>query len=198
MGHLIIGLANSSCGHPSSESKRARLDVMGSKVTLRPVGAEDLHLLGRFLTDPVAGGEFEWFGYRVPRVKHLERRWHEDGLIGEEESFLAIAIEDGTCIGWVNWRPVDRFGAYEIGISLLPEHRGQGHGTEAQRQLADYLFSTTATHRLEARTETDNIAEQKALERIGFRREGVRRAGAFRDGLWRDGLLYGLLRDDPR
>ena len=88
--------------------------------------------------------------------------------------------------------------AYEIGISLLPEHRGQGCGTEAQRQLVDYLFSTTSTHRLEARTESDNIAEQRALERIGFRREGVRRAGSFRDGLWRDGLLYGLLRDDPR
>jgi RimJ/RimL family protein N-acetyltransferase len=170
---------------------------MGSNVNLRPVGAEDLPLLVRFLTDPVASGEFEWFGYRVSRVKNLVRRWHEDGLIGEE-SFLVIALEDGTCIGWVNWRTADRFGAYEIGISLSPEHRGQGHGTEAQRQLVDYLFSTTSTHRLEARTEKDNVAEQKALERVGFRREGIRRAGAFRDGLWRDGLLYGLLRDDPR
>lgn len=170
---------------------------MGSKVTLRPVEADDLPLLSRFLTDPVASGEFEWFGYRLSRVKNLERRWQEDGLIGEE-SFLVVALEDGTCIGWVNWRPAGRFGAYEIGISLLPEYRGMGHGTEAQRQLVDYLFSTTSTHRLEAATEADNIAEQKALERVGFRREGVRRASAFRDGRWRDGVGYGLLRDDPR
>ena len=170
---------------------------MGSTVRLRPVEAEDLPLLGRFLTDPKATGEFEWFGYRVSRIKELERRWHEDGLVGEE-SFLAISLEGGACIGWVNWRPAGRFGAYEIGISLLPEHRGQGHGTEAQRLLVDYLFSTTPTHRLEAGTEADNIAEQKALERVGFSREGVRRAAAFRDGCWRDGVRYGLLRDDPR
>ncbi len=114
-----------------------------------------------------------------------------------EESFLAVALEDGSCIGWVNWRP-GRFGVLEIGCAVLPEHRGQGHGTEAQRQLVDYLFSVLPIHRLEAATEVDNIAEQRALERVGFSREGVRRAGRFRNGSWRDGVLYGMLRDDPR
>jgi RimJ/RimL family protein N-acetyltransferase len=173
-------------------------DAVGSEVTLRPVELDNLPQLGRLLVDPTATGEFQWFGYRqVRRLKDLERRWQEDGLIGEE-SFLAVTLEDGTCIGWVNWRPADHFGAYEIGIALLPEHRGHGYGSEAQRQLVEYLFSTTPTHRLEAATEADNIAEQRALERVGFRREGVRRAGAYRDGRWRDGVRYGLLRDDPR
>jgi RimJ/RimL family protein N-acetyltransferase len=170
---------------------------MGSRITLRPVEEADLPLLGRLLTDPAVAGEFEWFGYQVRRRKDLEGRWHEDGLMGEE-SFLAVAADDGTCIGWVNWRRAGRFGAYEIGIALFPEHRGQGHGTDAQRQLVEHLFTTTPTHRLEAATEADNIPEQRALERVGFRREGLRRQGAFRDGRWRDGVLYGLLREDPR
>ena len=170
---------------------------MGSRVILRPIEGDDLPLLGRLLVDPAVAGEFQWFGYQVPRLKNLVRRWHEDGLVGEE-SFLAVSLEDGTCIGWVNWHPADRFGAFELGIALMPEHRGQGHGTQAQRQLVDYLFSTTPTHRLEAATEAGNIAEQRALERVGFRREGVRRAGAFREGRWRDGVRYGLLRDDTR
>jgi RimJ/RimL family protein N-acetyltransferase len=173
-------------------------DSVGSRVTLRPVAGEDLPLLGGLLTDPAVTGEFQWFGYhQVSRLKDLERRLPEDGLIGDE-SFLAVTLGDGACIGWVNWRPAGRFGAFEIGIALFPEHRGQGHGTEAQRQLVEHLFSTTPTHRLEARTEGDNVAEQRALERIGFRREGVRRASAFRNGSWRDGVLYGLLREDPR
>jgi RimJ/RimL family protein N-acetyltransferase len=171
---------------------------MASQVVLRPIRREDLSLLGRLLVDPTATGEFQWFGYlQVPRLNDLERRWEEDGLIGDE-SFLAVSLEDGTCIGWVNWRRAGRFGAFEIGIALLPEHRGQGHGTEAQRQLVDYLFSTTPTRRLEAATEAGNIAEQRALERLGFRREGVRRSAVFRDGDWRDGVLYGLLRHDLR
>ena len=153
-------------------------------------------VFGRVFVDSTASGEFEWFGYRTDRFKQIERRWQEDGLIGEE-SFLAVVLEDETCIGWVNWRP-GRFGAYEIGIALVPEHRGRGHGTAAQVQLVDYLFSNFPVHRLEAGTEADNVAEQRALERAGFQREGVRRAGRFRDGRWRDGVLYGLLRDDPR
>jgi RimJ/RimL family protein N-acetyltransferase len=53
-------------------------------------------------------------------------------------------------------------------------------------------------HRLEAGTDADNLAEQKALERIGFIREGILREVAFRDGAWRDCVLYSLLRDQPR
>jgi RimJ/RimL family protein N-acetyltransferase len=186
----------SSRHHPDLRSCGILVSV-GSEVTLRPIQEEDLQRLGRLITDPAVTGEFQWFGYdQVPRLKDLERRWHEDGLIGEE-SFLAVALEDGTCIGWVNWRP-GRFGACEIGIALLPEHRGKGHGREAQRQLVEYLFSNLPIHRLEAATEADNIAEQRALESAGFLREGVRRAGRFRDGQWRDGVLYGLLRTDPR
>jgi [ribosomal protein S5]-alanine N-acetyltransferase len=54
----------------------------------------------------------------------------------------------------------------------------------------------SAAHRLEAGTDVDNVAEQKALERIGFTREGVLREVAFRDGAWRNTLIYGLLRQD--
>ncbi len=53
-------------------------------------------------------------------------------------------------------------------------------------------------HRLQAGTEIDNVAEQRALERVGFQREGVARGYGLRDGQWRDGVFYGLLRNDPR
>jgi RimJ/RimL family protein N-acetyltransferase len=169
---------------------------MGSSVTLRPVEEADLDVFRRLFTDPTATGEFEWFGYRADRFRELERRWHEDGLMGVE-ACLTVASEDGACIGLVSWRP-GPFGSYEIGIALLPEHWGKGHGTEAQRQLVEYLFSNFPVHRIEAATEAGNTAEQRALERVGFVREGIRRAGRFRDGQWRDGVLYGLLREDRR
>jgi ribosomal-protein-alanine N-acetyltransferase len=47
------------------------------------------------------------------------------------------------------------------------------------------------------RNRSQNIAEQKALERIGFEREGVMREVAFRNGAWRDAVIYALLRDGP-
>jgi ribosomal-protein-alanine N-acetyltransferase len=79
----------------------------------------------------------------------------------------------------------------------MPEYRGKGLGAAAQRLLATYLFSTTIAHRLQASTDVENIAEQRALERAGFRREGLMRGVAFVAGRWRDGYLYSRLRHDP-
>jgi RimJ/RimL family protein N-acetyltransferase len=168
------------------------------EVRLRPVEESQLAPLLRLWWDPDLTGEFQWFGFRRDKAKVLERRWHEDGLIGGDSSHLAVMLDDGTCAGAVDWRRSGPFGNYEIGISLFPEHRGHGIGTEAQRQLVEYLFSTTTTHRIEAGTEVDNVAEQRALERVGFTREGVCRQVHFRSGSWRDGVMYGLLRGEQR
>jgi RimJ/RimL family protein N-acetyltransferase len=173
-------------------------DEVSAAVRLRPVEERDLADLVRLLWDPEASGEHEWFGFRMATVRDIERRWHEDGLIGEESSFLSVGLEDGTCAGWVDWRAIGGSGNFEIGIALFPQHRGHGIGTEAQRQLVEYLFSTTRANRLQAGTEVDNLAEQRALERVGFRREGVQRGLHFRTGQWRDSVMYGLLRDDKR
>jgi hypothetical protein len=74
-------------------------DLMG--VTLRPVEEPDLAVFQRLFMDPTAAGDFEWFGYRAERFRELERRWHEDGLIGEE-TLLTVALAEGTCIGLVS------------------------------------------------------------------------------------------------
>ena len=59
---------------------------------------------------------------------------------------------------------------------LLPEARGRGYGTQAQRLLTRYLFAHTTAHRIWAWIEVGNIAEQRALEKAGFTREGITRA----------------------
>jgi RimJ/RimL family protein N-acetyltransferase len=171
---------------------------VAESVRLRPVSASDLEQVVRLIWDPTAPGEFQWFGFRMDKAREIERRWHDDGLIGDELSFLSVAAGEAgeeACAGWVSWRRV-RPATFEIGISLFLEYRGRGIGTEAQRQLVDYLFATTPVHRVQAGTETGNVAEQRALERVGFRREGVLRGVGIRAGEWRDGVMYGLVRDD--
>ena len=79
---------------------------------------------------------------------------------------------------------------------IFPEHRGQGVGTAAQGMLVEYLFDTTTAHRLWAGTESDNIAEQKALLKCGFVQEGVQGEAVFRAGEWHDSFIYGLLRNE--
>ena len=165
---------------------------------LRPVEEPDLDLLARIDTEPAISEPFEWRGFRDPRARR--RRWEEDGYLGNDDALLVVALADGTFIGIVAWSWVSEPGpriCLRIGILLFPEHRGRGLGTAAQRLLAEYLFSTTAANRVEALTEIDNLAEQRALEGAGFTREGVLRGRGFARGQWRDGVMYARLRDDP-
>jgi RimJ/RimL family protein N-acetyltransferase len=170
----------------------------GDEIHLRPVEERDLEVLGRFDTDPALSEPFEWRGYRDPQARR--RRWQSDGYLGTDDSLLVVSLADGTFAGFVAWRPVaisGPQGAIQLGIVLLPEHRGRGIGSRAQQLLADYLFSTTTAHRLEASTEVDNHAEQSALERAGFTKEGLMRGRSFVRGQWRDGYMYSRLREDP-
>ena len=86
--------------------------------------------------------------------------------------------------------------AFNIGIRLLPEHRGHGYGGPAQRLLAGYLLGIHPVNRIEASTDVENKAEQRALEKAGFQREGVVRGAQWRRGAWHDLVVYSRLRDD--
>jgi RimJ/RimL family protein N-acetyltransferase len=114
---------------------------------------------------------------------------------------VVVRSTDGTPVGRVEWH-AERYGpnrgsrAWNIGISLLPEQRGRGYGSEAQRLLAAHLFETTDVMRVEAGTDVENIAEQRALEKAGFVREGVLRSAQFRSGTYHDMVIYSRVRTD--
>jgi RimJ/RimL family protein N-acetyltransferase len=81
-----------------------------------------------------------------------------------------------------------------MGIELAPGARGHGYGVEAQALLARYLFEHTEANRVEAMTDIENVAEQRALEKAGFTREGVVRGSQFRAGAHHDLVCYSILR----
>ena len=61
---------------------------MSVPLHLRPIRETELpRLLGLLIGDQSETGEFQWFGFRMARVKELERRWPEDGLIHIEKGY---------------------------------------------------------------------------------------------------------------
>jgi ribosomal-protein-alanine N-acetyltransferase len=191
---------NLRCGSPCPPPRAMMTSMPDVPVRLRPIGKADLDLLSRFDTDPSSRGPYLASGFRSPQARW--RRWQEDGWLGADSGQLAVTLPDGTLAGIVAWRSIQtggpEGGCLEIGALLFPEHRGRGFGTAAQRLLVEYLFATTLANRLQAITNVENIAEQKAPERIGFSREGVMRGLAFDGGRWHDAVLYARLRDDTR
>jgi RimJ/RimL family protein N-acetyltransferase len=166
-------------------------------VRLRALREEDLAPL----TDHETVELDPWNNFEIGAGNRFHRRFAENGGIGEDSGMLAVETTNGDLVGAVSWHSVQlgpsaACRALNVGISLFAEHRGQGHGSAAQRLLADYLFSTQVIERIEASTDIENVAEQRALEKAGFTREGVLRHAQFREGEWRDAVLYSRLRSD--
>jgi RimJ/RimL family protein N-acetyltransferase len=170
---------------------------MSDPMELRLVSEDDLPILEALTHDQQTTGEFQWFGWNG--LRRWRRSWADDGLINPDGGTLIVA-RGGQRLGLVNWRRRQITPAaycWEIGVVMLPQARGRGDGTEAHRLVTRYLFAHTTVNRIEAGTEVDNVAEQRALEKAGFTREGVMRGVGWRNGSWRDGVLYSLLRTDP-
>jgi RimJ/RimL family protein N-acetyltransferase len=173
--------------------------VVGRLVRLRDVTLEDADLLDRWNSELDVDG-FNDFGPRDP----LPRDVLAKGPLRNERNGTLIVerAADGIPLGTVSWHavtygPPPKSLAWNIGIELLPAARGHGFGSEAQRLLADYLFATTDVNRVEASTDVENVAEQRALEKAGFQREGIQRAAQFRGAAYHDLVTYSRIRNDP-
>ena len=139
----------------------------------------------------------------VATPKPTDREALAKGPLRNERNgqLMVERVADGQPIGVVGFHavgygPNPESGAWNIGIGLLPEARGQGYGTEAQALFAAYLFETTDVNRVEAQTDVDNVAEQRSLEKAGFVREGTIRGAQYRAGAYHDLVTYSILRDE--
>jgi len=157
-------------------------------IHLRPLTEDDLPLL--------TGDDapLDNFGPPVARTSVPPTDLNQQGGFG-------IVDETGVLLGnvswiWQQWGPNVQSRNPMIGIWLATAARGRGVGSDAQRQLVDLFFRHTTVNRIEAHTDTENIGEQRALEKAGFTREGTTRGAQWRDGAYRDGHLYSILRED--
>lgn len=162
------------------------------RVVLRPIEESDLPMLQAMTGTRKNVEPFMYYGLENP--DRWARDWAAGSLRVRSTGGSVTVLLDEEVAGTAGWNEHGWFGrpCWTLGITLMPAARGQGCGTEVQRQLVDYLFDTTVFNRVEV----DNVAEQRALENAGFTREGVLRGSCWRLGSWRDGVLYSVTRDE--
>jgi RimJ/RimL family protein N-acetyltransferase len=177
-------------------------DASRPAVRLRDVTLADADLFNEIRRREMSDGGFNDFGLESTPV---DRELLAQGPLRDDHNgvLLIERLEDRQVIGTIGWHrvhygPNPESDAWMFGIDLVPEARGKGHGTEAQRLIADFLFETTNLHRVEASTDVDNRGEQRSLEKAGYTREGINRKAQFRAGRYHDLVLYARLRSDPR
>ena len=152
---------------------------------------EDLPLIAEWLNKP------EFFGEYNPllQTSRTDLEKTREGRSLELTDFL-IEKKDRSKIGYIQHFTHPAVERLEIGFSMIPRERGKGYCTEAISILVDYLFLSKDIMRIQAQTETGNLASQKVLEKAGFKKEGTMRKCDFSRGKWRDAYLYSILREE--
>ncbi|QNM96044.1 GNAT family N-acetyltransferase [Chitinimonas koreensis] len=84
----------------------------------------------------------------------------------------------------------------ELGITLAPQHQGQGYAAETFAALFDWLFGSCGLHRVHASCDPANLASARLLRRVGMRQEGHLRQSLWFKGGWADDLVFGLLAEE--
>jgi RimJ/RimL family protein N-acetyltransferase len=85
-----------------------------------------------------------------------------------------VVLEDGVVVGDCGWfGPPDEDGEVEIGYGLAPSARGRGLGTEAVRQLIEWVHAQGA-RTVRAEVLPGNETSLRLLARLGFEDIGER------------------------
>jgi RimJ/RimL family protein N-acetyltransferase len=118
--------------------------------------------------------------------------------MAEEGSAARVVVElDGDFVGWCSlsrYDPTNRTAS--LGYCYGRGTWGRGVATEAAGALLDWAFATLDLNRVQAETDTRNLASARVLEKLGFVREGTLREDCVVDGVVSDSWVFGLLRRD--
>jgi RimJ/RimL family protein N-acetyltransferase len=82
-----------------------------------------------------------------------------------------------------------------VGTYILPEHQGQGYGTEAKQLMLCYLFENYPLHVVWADTVASHRPARTSLERCGMRYTGCLSGVLFSQGARQDKVFYQITRE---
>jgi RimJ/RimL family protein N-acetyltransferase len=171
------------------------------RVRLRPPTPDDAPNMFRLHGDPelhLTTDDQPFVPRHVGQVRAgLEKQVTEPPDGETSVALVAETVADGTFLGFGVLWGISAFNQYaHLGISLLPEARGQGYGIEVIGLLCRYGFRSRNLRRLELETLASNTAMRRTAERCGFVLEGTQRERAYDGDGFADLVIYGLLRRD--
>jgi putative acetyltransferase len=130
---------------------------------------------------------------------HWRARIEEAAAPGRHDLQL-VAEVDGRVVASAGLHPavpLRRRHCAMLGISVLPEHHGQGVGRALMQAMCDYADGWAQLLRLELTVFIDNQRAIALYRRFGFRVEGTHRGFAMRHGVYADVLSMARLHPQP-
>ncbi len=178
------------------------LTIQTPRLTLRPIVAADAPAINAMIASSRESFA-RWLGWArgstAESVREHTQQIVEEMALGTARQYVVLT-DTGGLIARVGLYEIDLVNlSADLGYMLRTEYEGQGVMTEALRGLLSHTFGPDGLHRIAAYVDTENVASQRVLDRLGFRREGtVRHAARHPERGWRDHHLYGLLAGELR
>lgn len=176
----------------------AQLELATERLLLRPLAVTDAPALFKVYGDTETMAF--WSEQPAATVGETAKMIRADlDLVSRGvAAFWAVTLRDsGVAIGkltLMHYSPQNQ--RAEIGYILHREHWRQGLMSEALTAAIDFAFGPLGLHRLEADTDTENLASIALLKKLYFREEGLFRQRWRVYGAWQDSLMFGLLSSD--
>ena len=167
--------------------------IVGERVILRPITAEDTPRIVAWRNDPAV---VQNFIYRGPFTEEIHTRWLSTKVAsGEVVQYIIEDRESGRPVGSVYFRDVNRlYRSAEYGVFIgEADARGRGLGSEAAKLFTDFGFETLGLHRISLRLLSGNDPARRSYEKAGFQLEGVFRDMVLLDGQYRDVIFMARL-----
>lgn len=106
---------------------------------------------------------------------------------------FAIVAQEQLVGGIALWNIDAHNRSAHLGISLGPDFRGNGYGTDACRVLLAHAFNDRGLHRVQLEVLADNERAIRSYRSVGFVEEGRRRGAAWVNGQFADELVFSVL-----
>ncbi|MCP2036684.1 RimJ/RimL family protein N-acetyltransferase [Planomicrobium sp. HSC-17F08] len=163
-----------------------------ANIRLRLLTRDDFEALWKLYTPAI-------FEHMLTKVESFEQlcAWLETGIKGDD--VLIFAVEDsnsGSIVGTTRIYAIDKANkSCEIGSTFYAEAAQRTHvNTAVKFTLLEYCFEKRGMIRVQFKTDAENSASQKALERIGAKKEGLLRNERIRStGKPRDAVVYSII-----
>jgi RimJ/RimL family protein N-acetyltransferase len=150
---------------PSAGGRWSR--YLTARLTLRPIAAGDLSLLGSIFTDPRTTAHRpdprpETMAECRQRLDRYLEHWARHGY------GIWTLEQDGAAIGLGGLTHRDGFAGLNLSYHVLPDHWGRGYASEFAAAAGDIALQDMGTARVIGVVRHVNLASRRVLEKAGL------------------------------
>ncbi len=149
--------------------------IHGEHVVLRQMTRADVDQMA--LWPPYSESDLQWANLRLNSDRERDD-YYEHGRSGATRERFSVFLPNGTVIGTISLRNVDRSTRRgTLGIILRADEVGRGYGREAVRCLLRYAFDVMGLDEVLLDVAESNERARRCYERVGFHRTGQHLGG---------------------